>query len=124
MIRRPPRSTRTDTLFPFTTLFRSPISIGVILATALSVHETIIGAEHAYFDSAVMLLFFLLAGRALDASMRGRTRAGIGALLTSMGRSASVIRPDGATERVAADRLEPGMMMLVAAGEAQIGRAT
>src|SRR3546814_1223804 len=24
MIRRPPRSTRTDTLFPYTTLFRSP----------------------------------------------------------------------------------------------------
>src|SRR3546814_2914332 len=26
MIRRPPRSTRTDTLFPYTTLFRSPAS--------------------------------------------------------------------------------------------------
>src|SRR3546814_6098762 len=26
MIRRPPRSTRTDTLFPYTTLFRSPYS--------------------------------------------------------------------------------------------------
>src|SRR3546814_1310412 len=26
MIRRPPRSTRTDTLFPYTTLFRSPPS--------------------------------------------------------------------------------------------------
>src|SRR3546814_13295126 len=26
MIRRPPRSTRTDTLFPYTTLFRSPNS--------------------------------------------------------------------------------------------------
>src|SRR3546814_1490524 len=26
MIRRPPRSTRTDTLFPYTTLFRSPVS--------------------------------------------------------------------------------------------------
>src|SRR3546814_971075 len=26
MIRRPPRSTRTDTLFPYTTLFRSPLS--------------------------------------------------------------------------------------------------
>src|SRR3546814_2793646 len=25
MIRRPPRSTRTDTLFPYTTLFRSPM---------------------------------------------------------------------------------------------------
>src|SRR3546814_13772 len=28
MIRRPPRSTRTDTLFPYTTLFRSPRSDG------------------------------------------------------------------------------------------------
>src|SRR3546814_1021542 len=27
MIRRPPRSTRTDTLFPYTTLFRSPDSV-------------------------------------------------------------------------------------------------
>src|SRR3546814_1798580 len=33
MIRRPPRSTRTDTLFPYTTLFRSPstsISITIL----------------------------------------------------------------------------------------------
>src|SRR3546814_5026935 len=28
MIRRPPRSTRTDTLFPYTTLFRSVLAIG------------------------------------------------------------------------------------------------
>src|SRR3546814_4131671 len=28
MIRRPPRSTRTDTLFPYTTLFRSPSDRG------------------------------------------------------------------------------------------------
>src|SRR3546814_5171472 len=27
MIRRPPRSTRTDTLFPYTTLFRSAVGI-------------------------------------------------------------------------------------------------
>src|SRR3546814_14203069 len=27
MVRRPPRSTRTDTLFPYTTLFRSPAQI-------------------------------------------------------------------------------------------------
>src|SRR3546814_20343970 len=30
MIRRPPRSTRTDTLFPYTTLFRSDPSTDVI----------------------------------------------------------------------------------------------
>src|SRR3546814_20694593 len=36
MIRRPPRSTRTDTLFPYTTLFRSPYRRpGIILAVVL-----------------------------------------------------------------------------------------
>src|SRR3546814_2222462 len=34
MIRRPPRSTRTDTLFPYTTLFRSPAS-GFAVAAAI-----------------------------------------------------------------------------------------
>src|SRR3546814_6558229 len=36
MIRRPPRSTRTDTLFPYTTLFRSPCGRGP--ATAPRAH--------------------------------------------------------------------------------------
>src|SRR3546814_3048298 len=31
MRRRPPRSTRTDTLFPYTTLFRSAATLGAIL---------------------------------------------------------------------------------------------
>src|SRR3546814_7485724 len=34
MLRRPPRSTRTDTLFPYTTLFRSVV-VGVRLLAAL-----------------------------------------------------------------------------------------
>src|SRR3546814_16990005 len=34
MIRRPPRSTRTDTLFPYTTLFRSdPAALSAVLAS-------------------------------------------------------------------------------------------
>src|SRR3546814_7577717 len=32
MIRRPPRSTRTDTLFPYTTLFRSAVVAGAVIA--------------------------------------------------------------------------------------------
>ncbi len=95
-----------------------PISIGVILATCMSLYETVTGGAHAFFDSAVMLLFFLLAGRALDAEMRTRTRAGIGALLGRMGKSASVIGPDCTARRVAAKDLLPGMLVLVAAGEA------
>src|SRR3546814_12375695 len=36
MIRRPPRSTRTDTLFPYTTLFRSTsIRTGTVTASAM-----------------------------------------------------------------------------------------
>ncbi len=95
-----------------------PISIGVLLATALSLYETLSGGDQAYFDGATMLLFFLLAGRALDAAMRTRTRAGISALLGRMGRSAGVLQPDGTVRRMDADTLEPGMVMLVAAGEA------
>src|SRR3546814_11875146 len=34
MIRRPPRSTRTDTLFPYTTLFRSPQGYAELLEDA------------------------------------------------------------------------------------------
>src|SRR3546814_17377117 len=34
MIRRPPRSTRTDTLFPYTTLFRSAFAARILLARA------------------------------------------------------------------------------------------
>src|SRR3546814_9388608 len=43
MIRRPPRSTRTDTLFPYTTLFRSPIVQRALLAwrqSELFIHES------------------------------------------------------------------------------------
>src|SRR3546814_8223001 len=41
MIRRPPRSTRTDTLFPYTTLFRS-------LATSLALGLALLAAWHAW----------------------------------------------------------------------------
>ena len=94
-----------------------PISIGVILATALSLFETISHGAHAYFDSAVMLLFFLLAGRWLDAVMRDRARDGVTALLKHMAAGALVIGDEGQSRWLAAGELKPGMKMLVAAGE-------
>jgi P-type Cu2+ transporter len=60
-----------------------PISLGVILALGMSLVETAHHAEHAYFDSAVMLLFFLLVGRTLDHAMRRKTRALAGNLVAS-----------------------------------------
>ena len=94
-----------------------PITIGVLLATGMSFYETLTGGPHAYFDGVVMLLFFLLAGRVLDAMMRNRARSGIAALLGRMGRGAQVVQPDGTTAYVEGERLAPGMLMLVAAGE-------
>src|SRR3546814_16366721 len=46
MIRRPPRSTRTDTLFPYTTLFRSKFLEGA-LASEIGRHRDRDRVEHA-----------------------------------------------------------------------------
>lgn len=100
-----------------TTNMDVPISIGVIITTALSLYETAIGAPHAYFDGVVMLLFFLLTGRWLDSVMRDRAREGVTSLLRNMGTGAFVKTADGGTDWVDATALTPGMIMLVAAGE-------
>lgn len=94
-----------------------PISIGVLLVSALSLYETATHGPHAYFDGAVMLLFFLLCGRWLDSVMRDRARGGVTALLRNMGAGAMVLGDDGKSRWVEAAALEPGMVMLVAAGE-------
>src|SRR3546814_997848 len=45
MSRRPPRSTRTDTLFPYTTLFRS---VEVLFQRALAAGAPAIDAQHRH----------------------------------------------------------------------------
>ncbi|MEJ5977370.1 heavy metal translocating P-type ATPase [Novosphingobium sp. PS1R-30] len=94
-----------------------PIAIGVLLATALSVYEAATGGHAAWFDGTLMLLFFLLTGRALDAMMRDRARAGVDALLRQAAPGATVLSPAGGLDWVAARDLVPGMLMRVAAGE-------
>ena len=94
-----------------------PISLGVIIASALSFYEVVTGGPDAWFDGALMLLAFLLAGRALDAMMRDRARSGVDALLSQAAGGAMVIGPDGSTEWLKAEDLLPGMLMRVAAGE-------
>ncbi len=94
-----------------------PISIGVLLVTALSLFEALTGGPHAYFDGAVMLLFFLLVGRVLDSVMRDRARDGVAALLKQSASGALVIGEEGATSWVRAEELLSGMRMIIAAGE-------
>ena len=87
-----------------------PISIGVLLASELSLYETATHGPHAYFDGAVMLLFFLLCGRWLDSVMRDRARgAGFSAFVeqvrTDKG-TLSRVRVGPVANRADADRLK------------------
>ena len=93
-----------------------PISLGVITALGMSIVETATHAEHAYFDSATMLLFFLLCGRALDHAMRRKTRAVAGNLAALKADFAH--RLDGVElVRVPAAALKSGDRLLVRPGD-------
>ena len=94
-----------------------PITVGISLATGLSLFETITSGEHAYFDASTMLLFFLLIGRTLDHLMRERARGALGNLerLTPLG--ATQIRSDDTLGFVAADRIVQGMHLLIRPGD-------
>ncbi|MBM6583036.1 cadmium-translocating P-type ATPase [Microvirga sp. BT689] len=92
-----------------------PISIGVSLAFALSLYDTIHNAPHAYFDAATSLLFFLLIGRTLDHVMRERARSAVAGLARLAPAGATIIQ-DGRPLYVPVSEIEPDAMVLVAAG--------
>ncbi len=52
-----------------------PISIALVLASGVSLYETMHSGHHAYFDATVMLTFFLLGGRYLDHRSRAAARS-------------------------------------------------
>ncbi|MFV0369386.1 MAG: heavy metal translocating P-type ATPase [Hyphomicrobiaceae bacterium] len=94
-----------------------PISLGVLLATAMSLYQTATAHEHVYFDAALTLLFFLLIGRYLDQSMRTRAAGAAANLLGLKATVAVLLGDDGESRRVSARTLKPGDRILVAAGE-------
>jgi Cu2+-exporting ATPase len=94
-----------------------PISIGITLAFALSVYDTLHNGEHAYFDAATTLVFFLLIGRTLDHVMREKARAAVRGLVRLSPRGATIERPDGGRDYLPVAEIEPGMRVLLAAGE-------
>ncbi|WP_374650893.1 heavy metal translocating P-type ATPase [Dongia sp.] len=93
-----------------------PISLAVILAPSLSLFETFTGGQHAYFDSAVTLLFFLLIGRFLDHRARRAARATAEQLLALNAEAATVIETDGGLRDVQPRQLRAGQRILVVAG--------
>ncbi|MGC1486459.1 MAG: heavy metal translocating P-type ATPase, partial [Albidovulum sp.] len=84
-----------------------PISLALILSVSMSLYETAQGGEHAYFDAAVSLCFFLLAGRYLDYRSRAAARSAAEEL--------------SALEVPRAIRLVGGAEMLVPVAELAVG---
>ncbi|MFN0262466.1 heavy metal translocating P-type ATPase [Tepidamorphus sp. 3E244] len=94
-----------------------PISLGVLLAVSMSLVQTFNHAHHAYFDSAVMLLFFLLVGRYLDHTMRRRTRDFAANLAALRAETALLLAPDGSTRQLPVSAIDPGNLVLVRPGD-------
>ena len=94
-----------------------PISLAILLATAMSLYQTMRGSEQVYFDAAVSLLFFLLVGRFLDETLRVRARGEAQNLLSLQSGIATIIEPEGSHRMVPTHALRPGDQLLVATGE-------
>lgn len=93
-----------------------PISLAILLASGVSLFETITHGEHVYFDSAIMLMFFLLIGRYLDFKARLNARSAATDLMQTLEGFANVIEGDK-TKRVLISDLKPDMQIKLAAGE-------
>ncbi len=94
-----------------------PISLAIVLAVSMSIIETLDSGKNAYFDAAVMLIFFLLIGRYLEHRMRAAARSAAEELAALTGRTATRVWPDGRQQRLSVGDLQPGMILSIAAGE-------
>lgn len=94
-----------------------PITLGIVLALGMSVVVTWNHAEHAYFDGAVMLIFFLLIGRYLDQLMRRRTRDLAGNLAALKAETATRLLPNGEAVVTPIAAIVPGERVLIQPGE-------
>lgn len=108
-----------------------PISLAILLAAAMSLYETVMRGDHAYFDAALSLTFFLLAGRYLDHRTRAIARSAAEELAALEVPRAT--RPDGTIVAISAlcvgdlVLVKPGGRMpvdgIVTAGKSELDRS-
>lgn len=93
-----------------------PISLAILLAAGMSLFETINHGEHAYFDAALSLTFFLLGGRYLDQRMRSNARSAAAELAALEAPTALRVLGNGRTETVETRAVALGDVLLVRPG--------
>ncbi len=92
-----------------------PIVLAILLALVTSLWETALSGKHAYFDAALTLTFFLLAGRYLDYRTRAVARSAAEEL-TALEVPRATRLVDGAEEEIAVSSLNVGDLILVRPG--------
>ncbi|WP_114965410.1 heavy metal translocating P-type ATPase [Alkalilacustris brevis] len=92
-----------------------PISLALVLTVLISLYETLQSGAHAYFEAAVMLCFFLLAGRYLDYRARAVARSAAQEL-AALEVPRAIRLQDGQQHTVSVSDLVPGDLVLVRPG--------
>lgn len=92
-----------------------PIVLAIVLALVTSLWETSLSGEHAYFDAALTLTFFLLAGRYLDYRTRAVARSAAEEL-AALEVPRAIRLQDGVETEVAVAQLAVGDLILVRPG--------
>ena len=94
------------------------IAIGTLAAFSFSTYQVVVGGRHAehYFDTAAVIIAFLLLGRFLEEKARGRASFALRALLELGAKEARLVL-DGAESMVPVDRLGVGDVVRVRPGE-------
>jgi Cu2+-exporting ATPase len=93
-----------------------PITLAILLALATSLWETSLSGHHAYFDAALTLTFFLLAGRYLDHRTRAVARSAAQELAALEVPRAWRVASDGTQTEVQVGELALGDLVLVRPG--------
>jgi Cu2+-exporting ATPase len=94
-----------------------PIAVGIILVLCTSVINLFQGQGHAYFESAVMLIFFLLIGRFLEENVRNKAKNHARLLIQAQNTALTILENQDQITKLRADQLKQGMILYVAAGE-------
>lgn len=93
-----------------------PISLAILLATLMSLYESLNGGRHAYFDAGLSLTFFLLIGRYLDHRTRASARSAARELAALETQTAERLDGQGRALTVPIAELAIGDVILVPTG--------
>mgnify|MGYP001214883969 CR=1 FL=1 len=94
----------------------SLVAVGTGTAYLYSIYQTVWGGGHLYFETAGLLIAFILLGKTLESSAKAKAGRAIRALMELGAKTARVIR-DGEEVEIQVDEVIPGDIVRVRPGE-------